>query len=124
MADIVVERQAEAIAVLRSRGASRSQVAACLIAKGTGLAIIALIAGPPLALVAVSAIALRLMGSQAQGPINLVIAHPAQAILDVGWYALLTALIVLLALSLLFRRAAGLDHISLCPLSARPNCPN
>lgn len=119
MADILVERQAEAIAVLRSRGASRSQVAACLIAQGTGLAIIALMAGPPLALVAVSAIALRLMGSQAQGAINLVIAHPAQTILDVGWYALLTALIVLLALSLLFRRAAGMNILSLRRESAR-----
>ncbi len=119
MADILVERQAGANAVLRSRGASRMQVMACLITQGVGLAIIALVVGPPLALFAVSTVALRLMGPQAQGAITLVLSRPAQALLDVGWYALLTALVILVALSLLFRRAAGMNILSLRRESAR-----
>lgn len=119
MADILVERQAQAIALLRSRGASGGQIAATLITQGIGVGVIALIVGPPLALVVVSAITLRLLGPQAPGTLHLVMSNPMQAILGVIWYALATALVVILALALLFRRAASMNILSLRRETAR-----
>src|SRR5579875_574380 len=118
-ADILVERQAQAIAVLRSRGASGGQIAATLITQGIAIGIVALVIGPPLALVIVSAIALRLLGPQAQAIISLVMSGPMQVILSVSWYAVGTALVVILALALLFRRAANMNILSLRQATAR-----
>jgi ABC-type antimicrobial peptide transport system permease subunit len=119
MADILVEHQAEAIAVLRSRGASNGQVAACLMTQGIGTGLIALMIGPPLALVVVSMMVQHLLGSPAQGAISLIMSHPVQAILDVSAYALVTVLVIIVVLSLLFRRATGRNILSLRRETAR-----
>ncbi len=118
-ADILVERQAQAIAILRSRGASGSQVAATLITQGIGVGILALIVGTPLTLFVVSTIALRLLGPQAREILHVVMSNPIQAILGVSWYAVGTVLVVILALALLFRRAAGMNILSLRRETAR-----
>src|SRR5258708_1488322 len=62
---------------------------------------------------------LRQLGSPAQGAISLVMSHPAQAILDVSWYALATVFVIIVALSLLFMRAAGMNILSLRRETAR-----
>ncbi|HZS75425.1 MAG TPA: FtsX-like permease family protein [Ktedonobacteraceae bacterium] len=119
MADLIVEHQSAALAILRSRGASSSQILACLITQGLGLGLLALLIGPPLALLVVSTIASHLLGPQEQSSIHLFLANPLQSILSVGWYALATAIVVILALSLLFRRAANMNVLSLRHETAR-----
>jgi len=119
MVDILVDRQAEAIAVLRSRGASSGQVATFLITQGIGVGFVALFVGPPLAIIAVSLVSRHILGPNEQGVINTITSHPAQAVLDIGWYAVATALIVIVAMSLLLRRAASMNVLSLRREAAR-----
>ena len=112
MAELIVERQAEALAVLRSRGASMGQVVIWLVTQGVSLGLVALLAGTPLALLVVSLIASRVLGAHSPAVVAFTLGHPWQALLDGIWYALATALVVVLALSLLFRRAARVDILS------------
>ncbi len=112
MADLIVERQAEALAVLRSRGASMGQVVIWLATPGASLGCVALLAGTPLALLVVSLIASRVLGANGPAAVAFTLGNPWQALLDVIWYALATALVVVLALSLLFRRAARVDILA------------
>lgn len=119
MVDILVDRQAEAIAVLRSRGASSSQVATFLITQGISVGLVALIIGPPLAIMAVSLISRRILDPNEQGAISTITSHPVQAALDIGWYAVATALIVIVAMSLLLRRAVSMNVLSLRREAAR-----
>jgi ABC-type lipoprotein release transport system permease subunit len=120
MADILVDCQANALAVLRSRGASSRQIAVSLIAQGVVLGGIALVVGPPLAMIAVSLISWRILGPKEQAAITTITGHPLQAALDVGWYAAATVLVVVVAMSLLLRRAATMNILSLRRETARP----
>jgi putative ABC transport system permease protein len=56
MAGLLVQRQAQEIAVLRSRGSSRSQVIALALGEGLALAAAALLAGLPLSLLVAQAL--------------------------------------------------------------------
>ncbi len=71
MVDILVDRQAEAIAVLRSRGASSGQVATFLITQGISVGLVALIIGPPLAIMAVSLISRRILDPKSMNVLSL-----------------------------------------------------
>ena len=53
MTDIVVDRQSDAIAVLRSRGASRLQIFSALFVQSVGICLLALVAGPLVAILVV-----------------------------------------------------------------------
>jgi ABC-type lipoprotein release transport system permease subunit len=89
MATLLVDRQVEAIALLRSRGASRVQVAGVLMTQSIGLGLLALAVGPPLAILMVSFITDRLLSAAAQDALHIVTNAPVQALLSVRWYALL-----------------------------------
>src|SRR5258708_1594747 len=119
MVDILVDRQAEAIAVLRSRGASSGQVATFLITQGISVGLVALIIGPPLAIMAVSLISRRILDPNEQGAISTITSHPMQAALDIGWDAFSTALIIIVSISLLLERVVRMNVLSLRREAAR-----
>src|SRR5579884_177625 len=112
MAQLLVDRQAEGIAVLRSRGASNWQVLGSLITQSIVLSLIALIVGPPLAIVAVYFIALRLLPSAIQNAINVISNAPLQALLDIRAYAIITALAAIVAMIFFLYRASRMNVVS------------
>lgn len=116
---LAVERQIEANAMLSSRGASSRQIFWSLFFQGLLLCLCALIIGPLLAALIVSALALRALVSDGQSIVNLLASQPGQVYLSVGGYALATVLLALLTMGLLLRRATGLDVVVLRREAAR-----
>lgn len=119
LASLLVDRQAASIALLRSRGASSRQLFGSLLVQVIASGILALIVGPLLALVAVSFISHRMLVPAEQAAIKLITAHPMQTLLGVGWYALATVLVAISAMSLVLRRAASINVLTLRRETAR-----
>jgi ABC-type lipoprotein release transport system permease subunit len=88
MAGALVERQHEAIAVLRSRGASRWQVLATLITQGLALCLLAGLCGPLLATGLVYLLTPHFLSANTQDAINALAHDPQQALAIVAGYAL------------------------------------
>ena len=70
MTDLMVERALEAMVILRSRGASRSQVFGSLLTQCLGLSLIALLVGPPLAIGAAYLLTQRVLPVADRGPLR------------------------------------------------------
>jgi ABC-type antimicrobial peptide transport system permease subunit len=119
MVNILVDRQAEAIAVLRSRGASRNLVLRTMTVQSIGVGLLALAAGPLLALVLVGAIAGAALPSDQHGALNLLSGNPLAAAWSVRWFALGTAICAIVAMIVSTRRAAGNNVLALRRESAR-----
>ncbi len=119
MANLLVERQSAAIAMLRSRGATTRQIYGFLVMQSIGVGIIALVIGPILALIAIVLISQRMLPPAQQDAITLITANPVQAILGVAWYAVAAVLVAVLTMALLLRRAATMDVLSLRRETAR-----
>jgi len=106
IANLLVDQQAETIAILRSRGASISQVFGSLLIQSVALGVIALILGPIVALTVVSLTAQRMLGPAEQDAITLVTGQPMQAALSVVSYALATVLVAIIAMAFMLWLAA------------------
>lgn len=112
MADLLVDRQAEIIAVLRSRGASGRQVLGSLATQGLGISLLALLIAPLLALLVVYVIAARLLPQGSLSALDVITRSPVQAWRGVLWYALLAGGVALLTMLISLYRAARLDILS------------
>ena len=119
MADLLVDRQSGEIALLHSRGASHRQLFSSLVAQSIGVGLVALLAGPVLAVWLVRLIAQRSLTATDQGALNLISNNPFQAALGLGGYALLAVLATLLAMVLAIRQAMGRDVLSVRREAAR-----
>ncbi len=119
MADLLVERQADAIAILRSRGASRGQIFGSLVAQGFLLSLVALLAGPLLALPTAYVLTQHTLSAADQGTLNMLSGNPLILALSVRGYALIAAGAVLLALIVAVTRSIGLDVLTARRESAR-----
>ncbi|GCE18470.1 ABC transporter permease [Dictyobacter kobayashii] len=119
MTDLLVERQAGELAVLRSRGASRGQVFGSLLLQGGGLALVALILGPILALPVARLLGHWLLPVQDYPAIELVLQDPWPLILSVGWYALVTVLVVVVVLVFAINHMTSLDVLAIRRESSR-----
>ena len=100
MAALLVERQAEAIAVLRSRGASRSQVYGAMGLQSVMLGLVALVAGPLLAVPITRQLAQQVLPTEDLGVLNMLSGNPVNVALGVSLYALLAALVAVVAMTL------------------------
>ncbi len=119
MAELLVERQSDAIAVLRSRGASRSQIFGSFFTQSLGLGLIALLLGPVLALGVVSLLIPRILGPGGQTALNVTLSNIESTLLLLGSYALVAVAIAVLAMGLSTYRAVGFDVLALRRESAR-----
>ncbi len=119
MAGLLVDRQAETIAVLRSRGASGRQVLGSLTTQGLGISLLALLLGPPLALALVYAVAARLLPPVSQNALDAITGSPMRALGSVTWYALAAVGVTLLTMVFSLYRAARLDIVSVRRETAR-----
>ena len=113
LAQLLVDRQADAIAVLRSRGASSRQIFNAMVMQSIMLGIIALVIGPVLALVVAALLASRNLTSAGADALTYFMGHLWNALLSVGWYALATAAGAMLALIIALRYAAGMNIYAL-----------
>ena len=119
MAGLLVDRQSDAIAVLRSRGASRRQILGSLVTQGIGLGLIALVAGPLLAIVMTHLLAQNTLSPTDQGALNLLSGNPLQVALGLGQYALAAVLVTIAAIILAVLSAARRDVLALRREAAR-----
>ncbi len=104
---------------MRTRGASGGQIFGALLVQSVVLGIIALLAGPILAVFVVSLIAQSILGSGDQSAVQLLTGQPVQAALNIGWYAGITVLVVIMIMGLLLWRASGANIVSIRRRSAR-----
>ena len=119
MAELLVERQSNAIAILRSRGASRQQIFGALTTQGLGLGLVALIVGPVLAIALVYLIAQQMLPPQDQSALNVISQNPLQAIVGVREYVLVAAAVAFAAMAFSIYRATGRDVLNMRRESAR-----
>lgn len=119
MADLLVERQAEVIALLRSRGASRWQVFGSFVNQSIGLGVIVLVAGPLLAILTTRWIAQALLISADQGALNILAGNPLRIALGAGWYALAASLGAVIAMIVALRSSASRDVLEMRREAAR-----
>ena len=112
MTDLLVDRQSDAIALLRSRGASRGQIFGALLTQCVGLGLFSLLIGLPLTLGVVFFISQHILPSNAQDAINIITNNPLKATFTISGYALTIVLVVLLTMSLSLARAARMDVLS------------
>lgn len=106
MAAVLVDRQADAIALLRSRGASRRQIFGAFLTQSIGLSLIGLALGPPLAFVTVSFVAQRLLPVVTQDAVNILSKAPLQVLLSTEKYALAAASIAIVTMMVALYQAS------------------
>ena len=109
LTSLLVDRQADAIALLRSRGASRRQIFGSLLLQSTALEIIALVLGLPLATATVLLLAQRMLPAAELDALNIITNQPVQATWGTIWYALAIALVALFTMSVSLFFAARVD---------------
>ncbi len=119
LADILVDRQAEAIAVLRSRGATRRQVFSALTLHGLAIGGIALVVGPLLAIPLVRLVASATLAPADRVAVDILAGNPFAVAWNVRWYALAAALVSVVAMIFSVNRAANANVLALRRESAR-----
>ncbi len=119
MTDLLVDRQSDAIAILRSRGASRNQIFGALLTQCAGLGLVALLVGLPLALTVVLYIAQDMLSANTQDAVNVVTDNPMGAMLSILVYGAAVVLVVLATMSISLARAARMDVLAIRREAAR-----
>src|SRR5205807_7301725 len=113
MADLLVDRQSSAIAMLRSRGASRRQIFNSLVIQSLGIGIIALLLGPPLAILSAMLLARGTLSTADQSALNLITSNPVQVALGLYLPALAAVGVAVLAMIIAIYRATRIDVLAL-----------
>jgi hypothetical protein len=110
---LLVDRQQDTIALLRSRGASRTQIFGAFFLQSIGLGIIALVIGLPLATITVLLISQSVLSPTELDALNSITSHPFQSTLGSIWYALAITLIALFTMGISLYAAARMNILSL-----------
>ncbi len=119
MTSVLLDRQTEAIAILRSRGTSRGQILGAFAVQSLGLGLLALLLGPLLALAAVSLLASALLPANQQNALALIAGNPLQALQSVIGLALGSVAAAILAMIVSALGALRLNILSLRQETAR-----
>ena len=119
IADLLVDRQSDEIALLHSRGASRSQIFSALVVQSIGIGLVAFVAGPFLAIWLVRLIAQHLLAASDQSALNLISGNIFQAALSLSGYAIVAVIVTLLSMVFAIYQAMGRDMLSLRREAAR-----
>ncbi len=119
MTDLLVDRQSESIAVLRSRGASRQQIFSSLATQSIWVGIIALLVGPLLSILVARFLAQVTLSPTDQGALNVILADPISTALSLYLEALATVVVSILAMVFAINRASRLDVLALRRESSR-----
>ncbi len=115
-AELLVNRQSDAIALLRSRGASHRQIIGALITQSIALAIVVLLVGPLLAILLVRVIMQHFLLQQDQNALNTI---SWGTLFDMRWYALGAAFVAVVTMIVAIYRTANMDVLALRRESSR-----
>jgi FtsX-like permease family len=113
MAEMLVDRQAEAIANLRSRGATRRQIFNAFTLHNIGLSLLALIVGPLAAIPLVRFLSLRALPPASQSAVDAISGNPLAVAYGLRWYVLASVVVAGFAMILSTNRAAGKNILTL-----------
>ena len=119
MAEFLIDRQSDAIALLRSRGARRGHIFGALSLQTFGLGLLALIAGPLVAIPAVYLFAQRTLSASDQGALNVLGGSPIRIALDLRWFAIVAVVGMVGAMIVSIYRIAGRNVLALRREAAR-----
>src|SRR5579859_2915703 len=119
MSDFLVERQSDSISILRSRGASRSQLFGAFTVQSIVLGLVALIAGPLLATALVSLVLLPQLSSQNASALALLAGNPKAIFLNLGGFALIAVVASIIAMVVSIYRAMQVDVLAMRREAAR-----
>ena len=119
MAELLVDRQAEAIATLRSRGATRRQIFNAFTLHNIGLSLIALVVGPLLAIPLVRALSLHSLPAASQSSVDVISGNPFVVAYSLKWYVLVAVVAASVAMILSTNRAASNNILTLRRENAR-----
>lgn len=119
MSDFLVERQSDSISILRSRGASRTQLFGAFTVQSIALGVIALIAGPLLAVALVSLVLLPTLPPADQSALTLIAGNPGAIFLNLGGYALVAVVVSIIAMVISIYRAMQVDVLAMRREAAR-----
>lgn len=119
MTTLLIDRQSDTIAILRSRGASTGQVFSSLLLQSVCLGLLGLLIGLPVAAYAAILLSQRLLAPTEQDALNILAGHPFATMLSTFWYGLAIALIALLTMSVSLFLASRLNVLSIRRDSAR-----
>jgi len=97
---LLIDRQRDVIALLRSRGASRGQIFGAFFLQSVILSLIALFIGIPLAVFTTLLLAGRTLASNELDALNVITTHPLQVMTGVIPYALVIILVALITMGL------------------------
>ncbi|GCE04623.1 ABC transporter permease [Dictyobacter aurantiacus] len=110
---LLVERQAPALAIVRSRGGTRGQVFGALLVQGIAVSLLALLVGLLLTVPVTALLGYLQLPASDYAAISTVLSDWEHAILLVGDLGLLTVIVVVLALMIAIYQATALDVLSL-----------
>ena len=113
MTIVLVDRQSDTIALLRSRGASGGQIFSALFLQSAVLGVVALVLGLPLAALTVLFLAQHVLPAAELDALNIITSNPLQAMLGTIVYALAVVLVALGTMSLSLLVAARMNVLSL-----------
>lgn len=119
MAELLVDRQAEAIAILRSRGATRRQIFNAFTLHNIGLSLIALVVSPLLAIPLVRALSLHALPPASQNAVDVISGNPFAVAYGLKWYVLVAVVAAGAAMIFSTNRAASNNILTLRRENAR-----
>jgi FtsX-like permease family len=119
MAGLLVDHEAESIAVLRTRGATRRQIFNSFTLHNIGLSLIALIVGPLAAIPLVRFLSLRSLPAQSQNAVDALAGNPFAVAYGLRWYVLVAVVASGFAMIFSTNRAASKNVLALRRENAR-----
>jgi ABC-type lipoprotein release transport system permease subunit len=119
MAEMLVDRQAEAIAVLRSRGATRRQVFGAFTLHNILLSLLAVVVGPLVAIVFVRFLGSRTLPADTQNALASLAGNPVSVAWGLKWWIFAAVVVAGAAMIFSTNRAAGKNILALRRESAR-----
>lgn len=119
MMGILVDRKSDAIAILRSRGASRRQVFTAFVLQGSALGLAALILGPLVTIIVVRFFAMRALPTHDQSALNILSFEPLQVAGTLLEAALVAVIVSILAIMVAIYAASRQDMLAVRREAAR-----
>ncbi len=119
VADLLIERQTDAISVLRSRGATRGQLFGALACQTGGIAIVTAVAGPLLAIIGTRYTLSLALAAGDQGALNTLDGNMFITAWGLRWYVLIALVGAIVTTLIAINRALTLDVLALRRETAR-----
>ena len=119
MIEMLVDRQIDAIAILRSRGASGGQIFGSILTQGIVLSLIALFLGPLLAYIVVLFVVKSFLPLSYQLSLDVLTQNTGQTLVNIRWYALGAMALIIVVMGFALYRASRINVLAVRREAAR-----